>query len=86
MKGRVDVASLCRVGLAFHGRIGGWPLALSHTGTGDAVAIPASPGTRDRLRGAKTHVAERHADLNKRDCKAYLAAIAAGRVSAPPSS
>jgi hypothetical protein len=82
MKGSVDIAALQPPGLGFtaDSAAGRWP---GRAVTGDAVAISAYLGTSDRFDGAIAEFAETYADLNERDHRAYLAAIEAGRVSAP---
>jgi uncharacterized protein (DUF2252 family) len=81
MKGSVDIASLRTPGLSFYGSICGWSLARAHARTGDAVAIAAYLGSGDAFDGAVADFAETYADLNERDHRAYVAAIADGRLS-----
>jgi uncharacterized protein (DUF2252 family) len=83
MKGSVDIAALQAPGLGFYGGICGWSLARAHARTGDAAAISAYLGTSDTFDGAIADFSETYADVNARDYTAYLAAIAAGRVSTP---
>ncbi len=83
MKGSVDVAALQPVGMGFYGGICAWSLARAHANTGDAVAISAYLGSSDRFDGAIADFAETYADVNERDHRAYLDAIAAGRVTVP---
>ena len=85
MKGSVDTTTLLPPGLGFYGGLCGWSLARAHARTGDAVAIAAYLGTSDRFDGAIADYSETYADVNERDYAAYLAAIAAGRVSTPAS-
>ena len=56
-------------------------LARAHARTGDAVAISAYLGTSDTFDGAIADFAETYADVNERDHAAYVAEIAAGRLS-----
>ena len=86
MKGSVDTTTLQAPGLAFYGGICGWALARAHARSGDAVAIAAYLGTSDTFDAAVADFAETYADQNARDHAAYLAAIGAGRVSAPASA
>jgi uncharacterized protein (DUF2252 family) len=83
MKGSVDIATLRAPGLAFYGGLCARALARSHARSGDAVAISAYLGTSDTFDGAVADFAEAYADVNERDHKAYVAAIAAGKVSVP---
>jgi hypothetical protein len=83
MKGSVDTASLGPDGLAFYGELCGWSLASAHARSGDAVAIAAYLGTSDTFDGAVADFAESYADQNERDHRAYLEAIAVGRVAVP---
>jgi uncharacterized protein (DUF2252 family) len=83
MKGSVDIATLRAPGLAFYGGLCARALARSHARSGDAVAISAYLGTSDTFDGAIADFAEAYADVNERDHKAYVAAIAAGKVSVP---
>jgi uncharacterized protein (DUF2252 family) len=83
MKGSVDTTTMEPPGLIAFARLCGWALARAHARTGDAVAISAYLGTSDRFDGAIADFAETYADVNQRDYEAYLAAIKAGRVSAP---
>ncbi len=83
MKGSVDIAKLQPVGLSFYAGVCGWALARAHARSGDAVAIAAYLGNSDTFDGAIADFAETYADVNERDHKAYLEAIAAGLVSTP---
>jgi uncharacterized protein (DUF2252 family) len=84
MKGSVDVATLRPPGLGFYGGLCARGLARSHARSGDAVAISAYLGTSDTFDGAIADLAETYADLNERDHKAYVEAIASGRLSTAP--
>jgi uncharacterized protein (DUF2252 family) len=86
MKGSVDTSTILAPGLSFYGGLCGWALARSHARTGDAVAITAYLGASDKFDGAIADFAETYADVNARDHAAYVAAMAAGRVSAPSAS
>jgi hypothetical protein len=70
-------------GLTLYAGVCGWSLARAHARSGDAVAISAYLGTSDTFDGAIADFAEAYADVNARDHSAYVAAIEAGRVSAP---
>ena len=54
--------------------------------TGDAAAISAYRGQSDRFDGARADFAETYADVNEADYQAYVAVIAAGKVSTPAAS
>jgi uncharacterized protein (DUF2252 family) len=81
MKASVDTSMLLPPGMAFYGGLCGWALAAAHARSGDAVAISAYLGSNDTFDGAVADFSETYADLNERDHAAYVAAIAAGRVS-----
>jgi len=81
MKGSVDIAALRPPGLSFYGGLCARALARAHARSGDAVAISAYLGSGDTFDGALADFAETYADINERDHKAYVEAIAAGRVS-----
>jgi hypothetical protein len=81
MKGSVDTSTLRPEGLGFYGALCAWALARAHARSGDSVAISAYLGTSDTFDGAISDFAETYADRNEEDHRAYLAAIAAGRVS-----
>ena len=57
-------------------------LARAHARSGDAVAIAAYLGTSDTFDGAVADFSEAYADQNERDHAAFLAAIAAGTITA----
>jgi uncharacterized protein (DUF2252 family) len=81
MKGSVDTAKLVPAGLGLYANLCGWALARSHARSGDATAIAAYLGTSDVFDSAIADFAEAYADQNERDHAAYMAAIAAGRLS-----
>jgi uncharacterized protein (DUF2252 family) len=81
MKGSVDTAKLLPAGLGFYASLCGWALARSHARSGDATAIAAYLGTSDVFDSAIADFAEAYADQNERDHRAYVAAIAAGRLT-----
>ena len=67
--------------MTFYGGLCSWSLARAHARTGDAVAIAAYLGTGDTFDGAVADFAEAYADQNEKDHRAYVAAIAEGRIS-----
>ncbi len=83
MKGSVDTATLLAPGFGLYAALCGRALARAHARTGDAVAITAYLGTSDTFDGAIADFSEAYADINERDHAAYVAAIAAGRVTVP---
>jgi Uncharacterized protein conserved in bacteria (DUF2252) len=83
MKGSVDITTLQPDGLTAYSALCGWALARAHARSGDAVAIAAYLGTSDTFDGAIADFSEAYADRNAVAHKAYLDAIAAGRVSVP---
>jgi len=82
MKGSVDIETLLPQGLAFYGGLCGWSLATAHARSGDAVAISAYLGTGDTFDAAIADFSETYADRNEVDHKAFVAAIASGRLAA----
>ena len=83
MKGSVDTATLQAPGFGLYADMCGRALARAHARTGDAVAITAYLGTSDTFDGAIADFSEAYADINERDHAAYVAAIAAWRVTVP---
>jgi len=81
MKGSVDITTLPPERLATYGALCGWALARAHARSGDAVAISAYLGSADTFDGAIADFAEAYADRNELDYRAYVEAIAGGRVS-----
>jgi uncharacterized protein (DUF2252 family) len=82
MKGSAVVETMAPESLSFYGRICGQTLARAHARSGDAVAIAAYLGKKDRFDRAITDFAERYADQNDRDYEAFTAAIQSGRLQA----
>jgi len=68
--------------LAELGQLCGWSLARAHARTGDAVAIAAYLGKRDRFDRAVVEFAVPYADQNRLDHARLLEAIADGEVPA----
>jgi Uncharacterized protein conserved in bacteria (DUF2252) len=77
----LDVETILPRGLAVYGAACGWTLARAHARSGDAVAIAAYLGSSDRFGRAIAEFARAYADLNEKDHRALLDAIAHGRVS-----
>ena len=62
--------------------IRGWTLARAHARTGDPIAISGYLGSGDRFARAVTEFAERYADQNELDHRAFVAGIDDGRLEA----
>ena len=77
----IDVRTILPHGLAVYGAACGWTLARAHARSGDAVAIAAYLGGSGRFDRAIAEFARAYADLNEKDHRALLEAIAHGRVS-----
>ena len=86
MKGSVDTTVLQVPGLTYYSALCGRALARAHARAGDAVAIAAYLGTSDTFDGAIADFSEAYADVNARDHATYVAAIAAGIISMPPTA
>ena len=78
----VDARTILPHGLEVYGAACGWTLARAHARSGDAVAIASYLGSSDRFDRAIAEFARAYADLNEKDHRALLDAIAHGRVSA----
>jgi uncharacterized protein (DUF2252 family) len=78
----IDVRTILPHGLAVYGAACGRTLARAHARSGDAVAIAAYVGGSGRFDRAIAEFAGAYADLNEKDHRALLDAIAHGRVSA----
>jgi Uncharacterized protein conserved in bacteria (DUF2252) len=78
----IDVRTILPHGLAVYGAACGWTMARAHARAGDAVATAAYVGKSGRFDGAIAEFARAYADLNEKDHRALLDAIAQGRVSA----
>jgi hypothetical protein len=78
----VDARTILPHGLEVYGAACGWTLARAHARSGDAVAIASYLGSSDRFDRAIAEFARAYADLNEKDYRALVDAIAQGRVSA----
>jgi uncharacterized protein (DUF2252 family) len=81
-KASIDVRTILPHGLAVYGAACGWTLARAHARSGDAVAIAAYVGGSGRFDHAVAEFARAYADLNEKDHRVLVDAIARGRVSA----
>ena len=77
-----DVGTRLEAALPFYAALCGRTLARAHARAGDAVAIAAYLGDGNEFDKAIAAFAVAYADQTERDWHAFLAAIAAGRISA----
>ena len=82
MKGSADVESLSPATLAFYAHWCGWTLARAHARSGDPIALTTHLGRSDEFDKSVTDFAERYADQNERDYRAFIKAIGSGRLDA----
>jgi uncharacterized protein (DUF2252 family) len=82
MKGSLDAETTSPSGLKIYARLCGWTLARAHARSGDPVAIAAYLGDSDRFETSIAHFAERYADQNDRDYRAFAEAVRSGRIEA----
>jgi uncharacterized protein (DUF2252 family) len=82
MKGSVVVETMGPPQLSFYAGVCGHTLARAHARSGDAIAIAAYLGKKDRFDQSVTDFAERYAEQNDRDYKAFTEAIRSGRLTA----
>ena len=82
MKGSADVESLSPIALAFYAHWCGWTLARAHARSGDPIAIATYLGESDAFEKSITDFAQRYADQNEQDYRAFTEAIGSGRLSA----
>jgi uncharacterized protein (DUF2252 family) len=82
MKETAAVETMRPAGFLFYTRMCAWTLARAHARSGDPVAIAEYLGGGDRFDRAIADFADRYADQNERDYKAFLKAIRSGRLQA----
>ena len=82
MKWSADLTKLSRKGLGLYVWLCGEALARAHARSGDRIAIGAYLGAGDTFDEAVADFAAAYADQNDRDYRAFLAAIASGRLHA----
>jgi uncharacterized protein (DUF2252 family) len=82
MKASAAVEQMIPTGLSFYGKLCGWTLARAHARSGDPIAIAAYLGKSNAFDKAIVDFAERYADQNEKDYKAFVKAIKAGRLAA----
>ena len=81
-KRSVDVENASHDQLFAFGRTRGWTLARAHARAGDPIAISAYLGSGALFDQAITEFAERYADQNEEDYRAFKAGIDDGRLDA----
>jgi len=69
-------------GMRMYGELCGWTLARAHARSGDRIAIAAYLGASDVFDEAITQFSAAYADQNERDYRAFVAAVAEGRITA----
>ena len=82
MKGSAVVEAMAPATLAFYARACGDTLARAHARSGDPVALAAYLGSKDRFDESITDFAERYADQNDQDFRAFCDAVTSGRLEA----
>jgi uncharacterized protein (DUF2252 family) len=78
----IDIESIPPEGLALYATACGWTLARAHARSGDAVAIASYLGRGDTFDRAVRRFAFDYADLNERDHRAFVQAVAEGNLEA----
>jgi hypothetical protein len=81
-KASFDVETILPRGLALYAKACGWTLARAHARSGDRIAIAAYLGAGNRFDRAIADFAGAYADLNERDHRTLVQAVAEGRISA----
>jgi predicted alpha/beta hydrolase len=69
-------------GMRVYADICGWTLARAHARSGDPIAISAYLGVSDQFDQSIVSFAERYADQNEQDYRAFIDAIQSGRTDA----
>jgi uncharacterized protein (DUF2252 family) len=82
MKGSAEVESMMPSGMRVYADICGWTLARAHARSGDPIAISAYLGVSDQFDQSIVSFAERYADQNEQDYRAFIDAIQSGRIEA----
>jgi NAD(P)H-dependent flavin oxidoreductase YrpB (nitropropane dioxygenase family) len=70
------------LGLNFYAGICGWTLARAHARSGDPVAIAEYLDEDDQFDQSITDFAQRYAEQNERDYRAFAEAVRSGRLEA----
>ncbi|ANJ27946.1 DUF2252 domain-containing protein [Agromyces aureus] len=84
-KGSIDPEVMVPSGAALYARVCGETLARAHGRSGDRVQLAAYLGTSDVFDESISAFAEAYADQNDLDYRAFMAAIASGRIEATPA-
>jgi uncharacterized protein (DUF2252 family) len=82
MKGSAEVEAMAPLGLKFYAGICGWTLARAHARSGDPIAIAEYLGEGDQFDRSINDFAERYAEQNERDYRAFTEAVRSGRLEA----
>jgi uncharacterized protein (DUF2252 family) len=80
MKGSAVVEEMVPESLNLYARLCGRTLARAHARSGDPIALAAYLGKKDAFDQSITDFAERYADRNDRDYRAFTDAIRSGRL------
>lgn len=83
-KASADVDAMSTSGMTAYGEACGWTLARAHARSGDRIAIAHYLGSGDNFDAAVAGFAERYADQNERDYRAFVGAVESGRLDAQP--
>lgn len=81
-KSSVDLDTILPRGLTAYADACGWTLARAHARSGDRIALAAYLGASQRFDRAVAEFAAAYADLNERDHRALVQAVADGSVTA----
>jgi hypothetical protein len=82
MKGSAIVEAMAPATLTFYARACGDTLARAHARSGDPVALAAYLGSKDLFDQSITDFAERYAEQNEQDYRAFCDAVSSGRLEA----
>jgi uncharacterized protein (DUF2252 family) len=78
----VDLGAMTPRGLVAYADVCGWTLARAHARSGDRIAIASYLGAGDQFDRAVASFAAAYADVNERDHRALVEAVAEGRMAA----
>ena len=81
-KGSITIEELQPKGMALYAELCGWSLARAHARSGDRIAISGYLGSSATFDNAIADFAEAYADVNERDHKGLVDAVAAGELPA----
>ena len=80
-KASIDPETILPRGLVTYATPCGWTLARAHARSGDRIAISAYLGTSERFDHAVADFAAAYADVNERDHRSLVQAVADGRLA-----